>query len=451
MNPFHQDRSDMADIRAFPGFRYAVKTPGDLSRFVAPPYDMIDGAMIDALYQKDPCNVVRVIQNKKEAADRENRDRHVRAAGFLDAWIKSGVLRQDPSAGVYAYAQDFALHGGDKTAPYRRTAVIALVKLEDYDKGVIHPHEYTLTGPKVDRYELFSASATQSELIFGIVPDDGSLYRTIAACAQGDAVGSFESEGGVTHTLYRTADETLIGTLTEAMKSRTILIADGHHRYETCLKYFRDTKNPAAAYAVMALVSMADPGLVIRPFHRLVRKSPGALASPMEQSLSTFFDVSDLGPAKFSRVQEFLEPKSPAPSGHEMLFCDTARTHLWGLSLNAMGHQYLKDNPHGMSLLWNRLNVSTINSIVVNRLLGLPLDGTVLHDLIDYVNDPAAAFSRVTDPQQRSAYRGGFFIRPLDIAAVNAVVSGGERMPQKSTNFFPKCFSGLVFYRMGNS
>jgi uncharacterized protein (DUF1015 family) len=116
-----------------------------------------------------------------------------------------------------------------------------------------------------------------------------------------------------------------------------------------------------------------------------------------------------------------------------------------------MGHQYLKDNPHGMSLLWNRLNVSTINSIVVNRLLGLPLDGTVLHDLIDYVNDPAAAFSRVTDPALSASYRGAFFIRPLDIATVNAIVSGGERMPQKSTNFFPKCFSGLVFYRMGNS
>jgi uncharacterized protein (DUF1015 family) len=103
-----------------------------------------------------------------------------------------------------------------------------------------------------------------------------------------------------------------------------------------------------------------------------------------------------------------------------------------------------------MSLLWNRLNVSTINSIVVNRLLGLPLDGTVLHDLIDYVNDPSTAFSKVTDPKQCASYRGAFFIRPLDIKAVNAIVSGGERMPQKSTNFFPKCFSGLVFYRMGN-
>jgi uncharacterized protein (DUF1015 family) len=239
--------------------------------------------------------------------------------------------------------------------------------------------------------------------------------------------------------------------LTDSMKDKTILIADGHHRYETCLKYFRDTKNPAAGYAVIALVSMADPGLVIRSFHRLIRTSPGALASPMPKSLETFFDVTDLGQAQFTQVQEFLEAKTPAASRYEMLFCDAAGKRLHGLVLNDMGHQYLKDNPHGMSLLWNRLNVSTINSIVVNRLLGLPLDGTVLHDLIDYVNDPATVFSKVTDPKQCSAYRGAFFIRPLDIKDVNAIVSGGERMPQKSTNFFPKCFSGLVFYRMGNA
>jgi uncharacterized protein (DUF1015 family) len=437
----------VADIQAFSGYRFAVKKPQDLSLVVSPPYDMVDGAMVDSLYAKDRHNVVRIIQNRKEATDTENKDRHVRAAQFLAEWMQSGVLLQDKALSLYAYTQDFSIRSGDKLVPYRRTAVIALVKLVDYDKGVIHPHEYTLTGPKVDRYELLQATATQSELIFGIVPDNGGLYAAISACAKGELVGSFDSDGGVKHSLYRTDDASLLSAMTTGMKDKTILIADGHHRYETCLKYFRDTQNPAAGYAVMALVSMADPGLVIRSFHRLIRTSPGALASPMPQALSTFFDVTDLGPAAFSRVQEFLETKTK----HEMLFCDSARKRLHGLTLNDMGERYLKDNPHGMSLLWNKLNVSTINSIVVNRLLGLPLDGTVLHDLINYVNDPAAAFSLVTDPTTGTEYRGAFFIRPLDITSVNAIVSGGERMPQKSTNFFPKCFSGLVFYRMGNA
>jgi uncharacterized protein (DUF1015 family) len=438
----------VADIKAFRGYRYAVERPEDLSRFVTPPYDMIDGAMVESLYRKDPHNVVRIIQNMKEPSDRENKDRHDRAARFLQAWIDEGVFAQDLRPSLYAYTQDFSVSSGEGAVSFRRTAVIALVKLVDYDKGIIHPHEYTLTGPKVDRYELLCATDTQSELIFGIVPDNGTVYTAITACATGAPVGSFESDGGVKHSLYRTDDERLVAALTEGMKDRTILIADGHHRYETCLKYFRDTKNPAAGYAVMALVSMADPGLVIRSFHRLIRSSPGALASPMPLALSTFFDVTDLGQAKFQGVLDFLESKTPALAGFEMLYCDAARKQFWGLTLNDMGHRYLSDNPHGMSLLWNRLNVSTINSIVVNRLLGLPLDGTVLHDLIDYVNDPAAAFAQVTDPVKSASYRGAFFIRPLDIKAVNAVVSGGERMPQKSTNFFPKCFSGLVLYRM---
>jgi uncharacterized protein (DUF1015 family) len=440
----------VADIQAFRGFRYALKTPSDLSRFIAPPYDMIDGGAIDALYGKDPHNVVRIIQNKKEAADKLNRDRHGRAAKFLDEWIESGVLAEDPRPSLYAYAQDFSVGAGAASVSCRRTAVIALVKLVDYDAGVIHPHEYTLTGPKIDRYELLQATSTQSELIFGIVPDDaGDLYAAISACASGSADGVFESEGGVRHSLYRTDDPALLSRMTKAMKDRTILIADGHHRYETCLKYFRDTNNPRAGYAVMALVSMADPGLVIRPFHRLIRTSPGALATPLSQALSTFFDVADLGPASFSKIQEFLAANAPTAVGrYDMLFCDAARKQLFGCALNDMGQRYLTENPHAMSETWNRLNVSTINSIVVNRLLGLPLDGTVLHDLIDYVNDPAAAFSKLTDPSLSPAYRGGFFIRPLDIATVNAIVSGGERMPQKSTNFFPKCFSGLVFYRM---
>jgi uncharacterized protein (DUF1015 family) len=437
----------VADIQPFSGYRFALKKPEDLSLVVSPPYDMVDGAMVDSLYAKDRHNVVRIIQNRKEAADTENKDRHVRAAQFLAEWMQSGVLLQDIRPSLYAYTQDFSIRSGDKLVPYRRTAVIALVKLVDYDKGVIHPHEYTLTGPKVDRYELLRATATQSELIFGIVPDDGGLYAAISACTKGELVGSFDSDGGVKHSLYRTDDASLLSAMTTGMKDKTILIADGHHRYETCLKYFRDTQNPAAGYAVMALVSMADPGLVIRSFHRLIRTSPGALASPMPQALETFFDVTDLGPAAFSRVQEFLETKTK----HEMLFCDSARKRLHGLTLNDMGERYLKDNPHGMSLLWNKLNVSTINSIVVNRLLGLPLDGTVLHDLINYVNDPAAAFSLVSDPATATEYRGAFFIRPLDITSVNAIVSGGERMPQKSTNFFPKCFSGLVFYRMENA
>jgi uncharacterized protein (DUF1015 family) len=194
----------------------------------------------------------------------------------------------------------------------------------------------------------------------------------------------------------------------------------------------------------MALVSMADPGLVIRPFHRLVRTSPGTLSAPLHSALAKFFDVKDLGDASRATVRAFLDNGA----GCEMVLLDSSDKRLYGLTLNAAGDAYLTGTPRGMSRLWNRLDVSKINSIVVNKLLSLPLDGVVLHDLIDYVNDPDAAYDAALGSP--GSYRGAFFIRPLDIATVNAIVSGGERMPQKSTNFFPKFFSGLVFNRLEN-
>ncbi len=434
----------MAEIRPFAGYRYVLDKPEDLGRFVAPPYDMIDTAEVSTLYKKDPVNVVRVIQNRKQPSDTENRDRHHRAASFLNAWIASDVLAKDPEESLYVYRHEFTVKQGIASVPYRRIAVIALVKLVDYEQGIILPHEHTLSGPKLDRYELLSATRTQSELIFGLVPDKGVLYGTIASCAQGKALGVFESEGGVRHSLFRTADPSAIARVVQALAGEKVLIADGHHRYETALTFFRDTGNPAHAYVVMALVSMADPGLVIRPFHRLIRISPGTLDSPLHTAVEQFFDVKDLGPASLASVQGFLKGEGDA----EMLLLDSSNKKLYGLTLNTEGDAYLTANPHGMSGLWNRLDVSKINSIVVNKLLSLPLDGTVLHDIIDYVNDAEEAFGEAM--RASGSYRGVFFIRPLDIATVNAIVSGGERMPQKSTNFFPKFFSGLVFNRPEN-
>jgi uncharacterized protein (DUF1015 family) len=432
----------MPDILPFNGYRYALSKPEDLKQFVAPPYDMIDTAAVSRLYDLDPVNVVRIIQNKKEPSDTENRDRHCRAANFLDSWIASGVLARDSEPSLYVYRHEFPVKQGTQTVLRQRTSVIALVKLTEYEQGLVLPHEYTLSGPKIDRYELLSATKTHSELIFGLVPDTGSLHAFITSSVQTRPEGIFGSEGGVVHSLFRIKDPVAIKNLVATIADKKVLIADGHHRYETALSFYRDTKNAAHAYVPMALVSMADPGLVIRPFHRLIRKTPGNLDLPLHKAVAEFFKVNTLGDASFAEVQEFLDHGS----GGRMLLLDTSDKRLYGLTLNAAGDKYLAENPHGMSSLWNRLDVSEINSIVVNKILSLPLDGVVLHDLIDYVNDAQAAWSEAL--RSPDSYRGVFFTRPLDISTINAVVSGGERMPQKSTNFFPKFFSGLVFNRL---
>jgi len=430
----------MAEIIPFRGLTYTLTTPNDLGRFVAPPYDMIDGTMIDALYARDPHNVVRIIQNKKQPQDTCNMDRHMRAATQFKEWEHDGTLHRDSLPSVYMYQQQFDIAEGSRMVSRTRTGVIALVKLVDFDAGIVFPHEYTLTGPKIDRFELLQATKSHTELIFGIVPDsDRSFFSAIADAVPQNCRGSFTDTFGVRQNLYQTDNANAIAAIVKAMSEKTILIADGHHRYETALKYSQEHNDPRFGYIMINLVSMADPGLVIRAFHRVLKKYPGTESISVLDKLSSYFTVSRLGAATMDGVNTFLESNNNS----SMLYADAQTRTLFGLTLNDDGKKYLADNPRGMSGQWNNLDVSKINSIAVNGILGLPLDGTTLHDVMDYRNDASEALESILTND--SLYHGVFFIKPVEIETINSIVSDKERMPQKSTNFFPKCYSGLVF------
>jgi uncharacterized protein (DUF1015 family) len=409
---------------------------------------MLDAAMVDELYAKDPRNVVRIIQNKAEASDTANADRHRRAAAIFGTWIENGTIIRDTAPSLYFYQQHFNIMRGGAAESHVRTGVIALVKLVDYESGTIFPHEYTLTGPKIDRYELLDALRAHAELIFGIVPDsDGSLYKAISSALPGACRGSFTDSSDVRHSLFGTGDAAVIASLTKQLSDRTILIADGHHRYETSLKFYRDSGKPQHEYVLMNLVSMADPGLIIRAFHRVLRKFPGAGSIDVAAALDAYFIRIDLGEASISSVHRFLG----GHSGPDMLFADSKSRRLFGLTLSEGGERFLAAHSRGMSDRWNHLDVSKINSIVVAGILRLPLDGKILHDVMDYVSDPETAFAKACPEEESPEFHGAFFIRPVDIGTVSDIVSGRERMPQKSTNFFPKCWSGLVFNTMEKS
>jgi len=434
----------MADVKAFRGYRFALAKPEDLGQHCAPPYDMIDEAMVERLYGKHPLNVVRITQNRREPADAANKDRHVRAAGFLNEWVAKGIIAQDDCDSVYIYRQEFSTEQNGKPVSHVRTGICLLVKLVGFEEQVVLPHEYTLSGPKQDRYELMETTDSNTGQIFGLATDgDSALYTLISEAAGAAApVGVFTDENGVVHTLYRCTDSGLIAQAAKLMKTRTILIADGHHRYETALRFWRDRGNDAFSHVMMTLVSMADPGLVIRPFHRLVRKTgEGRVVESMVNELSKYFDMELLGAVSAERVCGALE----SPSA-EIIYWDRASGELFGLRLNAGGREFLKGVMPEQSDSWKQLDVSKINCIIINGILQLPLDGHVLHDIVHYVNDVSAGAARLTEAG--NDYYGGFFIRPVSIGVINDTVKGGERMPQKSTNFFPKLYSGLVFNRM---
>jgi uncharacterized protein (DUF1015 family) len=409
---------------------------------------MIDEPMVDALYGKHPNNVVRITQNRRESADAANKDRHVRAAGFLNDWVDRGIIARDDADSVYIYRQRFSVIQGGAPVTHERTGVCVLVKLVDFDEQVVLPHEYTLSGPKQDRYELMETTNSNTGQIFGLAADDdGALYELIrSAAAELSPVGRFTDENGVLHTLYRCTDEDRIARAVELMRSRGILIADGHHRYETALRFWRDRGDDALSHVMMTLVSMADPGLIIRPFHRLVRRTEeGRVVDGMIGELARYFDMTSLGRASAEGVDRALAPP-PGSSAPEIVYWDSASGELFGLRLSAGGEKFLSAAMPGQSAAWKRLDVSKINCVIINGILELPLDGHVLHDIVHYVNDVDAGAKRLAEGG--TGYYGGFFIRPVSIGVISDTVKGGERMPQKSTNFYPKLYSGLVFNRM---
>ena len=428
----------MAEIRPFYGYRFDCTTPEAIARYVAPPYDMLDGVMIDELYAKDSSNIVRITQNRSQPDDGSNRVRHERAAAILDKWVDDRVLAKDDSPSVYVYEQRFSYRNGPELHEAVRTGVVVLVKLTDFEEKVVLPHEATLSGPKQDRYELLDATRTHTEQIFGLLEDDGAFYTQLRTLAEGTPDGTFTDVNGVVHSLFRCRDEAVIDRLVALAGGKTILIADGHHRYETGLNFYRDNPRPEYSYTMMTLVSTADPGLVIRPFHRLVKKAGKTVG--MRGELARYFTLMDLGSASAETIGRFLD----TAEGDDLLFLDAADGRLYGCTINDTGKKVLEERYPEHSAAWKRLPVSMINVIVINTILELPLDGHVLHDAVDYVNDIETGMTTCTG----AGYHGGFFIRPASIGMVSDVVASGDRMPQKSTNFYPKIYSGLVLHGM---
>jgi uncharacterized protein (DUF1015 family) len=427
----------MAEIKPFRGVRYKLDKPQDLGKLIAPPYDMIDAAMVDRLYEKDPLNAVRIMQNRPEPADTCNKDRHIRAAGIFRDWYSKGILKLDDAPSVYVYEQTFSTGGSE----YVRTGVVVLAKLVDFEEGIVLPHEYTLSGPKQDRYELLDAARVNTGQIFGLISDkSGDIYSIIRSLKSDKPDGEITDENKVIHRLYRCTDMNKINSLIAASADQTILIADGHHRYETALKFYRDQNNPDYSHVMMTIVSMADPGLIIRPFHRLIRKD-GQKNISFFDGLKTYLNFREIGPAQEKDISEFLNNKH----SEGMLYLDSESQRLYSITLSEEGENLLKRVNPEHSMLWKHLDVAVINTIVINTVLNLPLDGKVLHDRVEYVNDFRDGIKQLVDKQ---SFYGGFFIKPVSIDTVQKIVSGGERMPQKSTNFFPKLYSGLVFNKL---
>jgi len=429
-------------IRAFRALEYNPDAV-ELARVVAPPYDVIDDATSRRLYQRDPHNVIRLVLGEESPTDSDADNRYTRARDLMAGWLASGVLMRKEHPALFIYRQTFA--NGDSR--YTRKGLMCAVKLEEFSTGRILPHEITLSGPKQDRMKLLEATRCSLSPVFAIYADpEGTIAQVLDEVPTAGQVSEVTDDGGVVHTFEPVCDQAAIRALSAALEWVPLLIADGHHRYETALGYHRlhttgNHDDAPHAYVMMTLVSMADSGLRILPTHRVV----GGLVA---------FDADDFA-RRLAQVFEVIEAADETPDLSrlaEAVGRDPARPTFGvylGRRKKCLVARLLDDEPardrartNGRSIAWNMQDTSVLHGLILEDMMGITVDGLSKDPRLSYMRD-AAVVRRQVDNDVAQA---GFILNPTPIEAVRAIAAAGERMPPKSTYFYPKLLTGLAFF-----
>lgn len=441
----------MAEIIPFRGLRFNAALVGNLSTVTTPPYDVIDQAAQETFYRKNPYNIIRLELGKTFPSDTPADNRYTRAAAEFNRWLKDGVLCQDPLPAFYLYQQEFPYE--DSTLV--RSGFICGVKLVDYTEGMVLPHEETLPKHKADRLELMRACHANFSSIFGLYNDPAGTVSTILNKTITEKIPDtvLVDESGTTHRLWVIDDQKVISDLREEIAPLPIYIADGHHRYETALLFRREMETKGVSgyeHVMMTLVSLHDPGLVVFPTHRLVKDLPGFHLNTFLQKIKEWFTVEvfrltpTVGAFSTSGTQEFLNTlKQRGFSAHTFGFYPGGN-EVFLLSLKE-GVNPNDFAPPGKSAAWANLDVSVLHTLILEPLLGIGSQERASERNLAYTRDAHGALEQVATGKQQMA----FLLNPTRVEQVTAVASAGDKMPQKSTYFFPKLLTGLVINPLG--
>jgi uncharacterized protein (DUF1015 family) len=420
----------MPQILPFRGLRYTAAA-GSLAAVLAPPYDVISPTQRAALAARSPYNAVHL-----ELAE-GGEEKYARVAGLLHAWQQEGQLARDEHPMLYVYEQCFTFGGVD----YRRRGLLASVEAQPWDEGAVLPHEYTMSGPKEDRLKLLEATGVQLSPVFMIARDRAGqlqqfLGETVATRAPDIEATTPE---GDTHRLWLVEASRLEMRRLAPLLSERFMIADGHHRYETAVNYKQILldrlgtlpRDHPARFAMSVIVPLDDPGLVIRPIHRVV---PKPAPPDWRARLAATYTVEELGPIGDGSA---LEARLAAtPGGVVALGLDRGQATL--LTPRG-GDAFAAVVPPGHSAAWTQVPPNALRYAVLGPLWGVTDDDLRL-GLVDYEHE--------VEPVLAAAARGacGFLLHPCAVSDVVTLAEQGERMPQKSTFFHPKLATGLAFY-----
>jgi uncharacterized protein (DUF1015 family) len=424
----------MATIRPFRGLRFDA-TAGPISELVAPPYDVLSAAERDVYAGKSPHNIVRLTLPEQQSDDRSQFVKYARSAALLEEWRREGSLRLEDRPSFYRYTQTFRLSGHDQD--FTRTTLIVLLKVEPYEKGVVLPHEQTFPKHKEDRLRVLEATRSHLECIFGLYEDDDRSAHTLVAQVPGETVApEFRTpEDGILHKLEAVSDFDSVQAVTERLAEKRLWIADGHHRYETALK-FREMQGErdglvAEDFMMMAVCSMTDPGLVLLPTHRILKKMPVS-QEELRNRMAQSFTIEDcpnnvlaqrIG-ARGAQGKRSFGVALPGGSGFVASLDDPSQV---AGQISGTGSSLLKG-----------LDVTILHGYIFERLLGL----TGL-DFFGYTRAEEEAVEAV-----EAGAPASFLMNPPTVDDMRQIALGGEKMPQKSTYYYPKLLSGLVVWSL---
>lgn len=427
----------MPEVHPFRGVRYDLARVGALSDVVAPPYDVIDEKLQQALYDASPYNAIRIELNQEQPGDAPGQDRYTRAAGFLRDWLKSGALQSEPHPAFYVYHQTYQVEG----RTFTRKGFFARVRLEPFGQGKIYPHEQTLAGPKADRLALYHATGFNLSPVFGLYPDpSGEVLAAVEAGIADRTPLEAADHLGVVNRLWPVSDQHTHTIVQGLIGEKPVFIADGHHRYETGLRYRDDLAaqgklsgpDDPANFVLMMLVGMSDPGLLILPTHRLVSGFPGLTFEQLAERLEPEFDLFDAGAgtAGCRAAWEHVETEA----SQEWLGFGTIADDRW-LAARLRSDATMDRLVPEHSADWRSLGVSILHELVLKSLLGnLGTASCRYVHLLDEVLQAAA---------ERSCDLA-CLVPPAGMEHVETIASNLEKMPPKSTYFYPKLLTGLV-------
>ncbi|GAC1620637.1 MAG: DUF1015 domain-containing protein [Ktedonobacteraceae bacterium] len=432
----------MADVRPLRGIRYVRKMVGDLAEVVTPPYDVISEEAQARYYARNPYNGIRLEFGQEQAADTTLNNRYTRAATTLAEWRLERVLRQDTIPCYYLYQQMFTHEG----QTYTRTGLLARVRLEPWSAKVMLPHEHTLAKPKDDRLKLLRACATNFSPLMSIYEHPQGRIRRLLAAYASEAEVQITDEQGEGHRLQPITDAAQIALIQSFFAERQLYIADGHHRYETALSYREEIReqrrhlhvDDAVNFVLMALIDVDDPGLLVLPTHRLLfGLSTDTLRSVSSQRLAQYFTVQALG--KAAKGTEILAQLEQAGETQLSLVLSTAEQN-WLLSLNEQGRQRMKESAH--SAAWNELDVAVAHTLLLEELLGVSAGDVTAGTHVRYTRDAQQALRAVQTGNAQ--VQAALLLNATRVRQICAVADADDRMPQKSTYFYPKLITGLV-------